>query len=374
MSAAPLRLVVLGLSLSSSWGNGHATTYRALLKAFAARGHAVLFLERDVPWYAAHRDLPDPGFCDLALYADLDGLAAHRAAIAAADAVIVGSYVPEGIAAGERVLDWARGVRAFYDIDTPVTLAALEAGSCAYLAADQIRDYDLYLSFTGGPTLRHLERTYGAPSARALYCSVDPEAYPALDRPARYDLSYLGTYSRDRQPALERLLIEPARRAPDLRFAVAGPQYPAEIDWPGNVERIEHLAPDRHPDFYAASRYTLNVTRADMVRAGWSPSVRLFEAGACGTPVISDRWDGLETLLVPEREILLPEGPEAVLAILRGRSEAERRRLGAASRAAILARHTAAARAEDLERFLVEARTRRGTGRPAAPGLALIGH
>ncbi|MDE3747890.1 glycosyltransferase [Methylobacterium radiotolerans] len=374
MSAAPMRLVVLGLSLSSSWGNGHATTYRALLKAFAGRGHDVLFLERDVPWYAQHRDLPDPDFCDLALYGDLDGLDAHRAAIAAADAVIVGSYVPDGVAAGARVLDWARGTRAFYDIDTPVTLAALEAGTCAYLAAGQIRDYDLYLSFTGGPTLRRLERAYGAPAARALYCSVDPDAYPALDRPARYDLSYLGTYSPDRQPTLERLLIEPARRAPDLRFAVAGPQYPAGIDWPANVERIEHLPPDRHPDFYAASRYTLNVTRADMVRAGWSPSVRLFEAGACGTPVISDRWDGLDTLLVPEREILLPDGPEAVLAILRGRAEAGRRSLGAAARAAILARHTAAARAEELERFLDEAGARSGSARSGAPDLAIIGH
>ena len=374
MSAAPMRLVVLGLSLSSSWGNGHATTYRALLKAFAGRGHDVLFLERDVPWYAQHRDLPDPDFCDLALYGDLDGLDAHRAAIAAADAVIVGSYVPDGVAAGARVLDWARGTRAFYDIDTPVTLAALEAGTCAYLAAGQIRDYDFYLSFTGGPTLRRLERAYGAPAARALYCSVDPDAYPALDRPARYDLSYLGTYSPDRQPTLERLLIEPARRAPDLRFAVAGPQYPAGIDWPANVERIEHLPPDRHPDFYAASRYTLNVTRADMVRAGWSPSVRLFEAGACGTPVISDRWDGLDTLLVPEREILLPDGPEAVLAILRGRAEADRRSLGAAARAAILARHTAAARAEELERFLDEAGARSGSARSGAPDLAIIGH
>lgn len=370
MTASPLRLVVLGLSLSSSWGNGHATTYRALLKALAARGHAVLFLERDVPWYAAHRDLPEPGFCGFALYDGLDGLDAHREAIASADAVIVGSYVPEGIEAGARVLDWAGGVRSFYDIDTPVTLAALEAGTCAYLAPEQIRAYDLYLSFTGGPTLRRLEQDYGAPAARALYCSVDPEAYPALDSPNLYDLSYLGTYSPDRQPVLERLLIEPARRAPELRFAVAGPQYPAGLDWPANVERIEHLPPDRHPGFYAASRYTLNVTRADMVRAGWSPSVRLFEAGACGTPILSDRWDGLDTLLAPGREILLPDGPEGVLGILLGRSEEDRRRLGAAARDAILTRHTAAARASELERHLGGARARRS---PASE-LAIIGH
>lgn len=368
MTDRPLRLVVLGLSLSSSWGNGHATTYRALLKALAARGHDVTFLERDVPWYAAHRDLPDPDFCRLVLYSDLAELQAQRTVIAAADAVIVGSYVPDGVAVGNRALAWARGVRAFYDIDTPVTLAALKAGTCAYLGRAQIRDYDLYLSFTGGPTLERLERSYGSPAARALYCSVDPQAYPALDRAPVYDLSYLGTYSPDRQPTLERLLIEPARRAPELRFAVAGPQYPAGVDWPANVTRIDHLPPDAHPDFYASSRYTLNVTRADMIAAGWSPSVRLFEAASTGTPLISDRWDGLDAILAPGREILCPDGPEAVLAILRETPEAERRRIGAAARETVLARHSAAHRAEELESYLREAAARRSGA--AAPDRA----
>ena len=369
MTDRPLRLVVLGLSLSSSWGNGHATTYRALLKALAARGHDVTFLERDVPWYAAHRDLPDPDFCRLVLYSDLAELQAQRTVIEAADAVIVGSYVPDGVAVGNRALAWARAVRAFYDIDTPVTLAALEAGTCAYLGRAQIRDYDLYLSFTGGPTLERLERSYGSPAARALYCSVDPQAYPVLDRAPVYDLSYLGTYSPDRQPTLERLLIEPARRAPELRFAVAGPQYPAGIDWPANVVRIDHLPPDAHPDFYASSRYTLNVTRADMIAAGWSPSVRLFEAASTGTPLISDRWDGLDAILAPGREILCPDGPEAVLAILRETSEAERRRIGATARETVLARHSAAHRAEELESYLREAAARRSGA--AAPDRAL---
>ena len=362
---SPLNLVVLGLSLSSSWGNGHATTYRALLKAFAARGHDVLFLERDVPWYASHRDLPDPDFCRLVLYPDLAGLDAHCAAIADADAVIVGSYVPDGVAVGDRVLAWAGGARAFYDIDTPVTLAALGAGTCAYLAQPQILGYDLYLSFTGGPTLARLERSYGSPAARALYCSVDPDAHPRLDREPAYDLSYLGTYSPDRQPTLERLLLEPARRAPDLRFAVAGPQYPGEIAWPENVVRIDHLPPERHADFYASSRYALNVTRADMVRAGWSPSVRLFEAGSIGTPLISDRWDGLGDILAPGREILCADTADDVLAVLRGQSEAERRGIAAAARAAILSRHSAAHRAAELEGHLREASGRRASALPA---------
>ncbi|WP_426958724.1 CgeB family protein [Muricoccus radiodurans] len=361
-----MRLVVLGLSLSSSWGNGHATTYRALLRAFAARGHDVLFLERDVPWYAPHRDLPDPDFCRLVLYPDLAALDSWRAEIARADAVVVGSYVPQGVAVGEMVQEVARGATAFYDIDTPVTLAKLERGDEEYLSPAIIPGYDVYLSFTGGPTLERLERVYGSPAARQLYCSVDPEAYRPMDVPPRWDLSYLGTYSPDRQPALERLLLEPARRAPEMRFAVAGPQYPADIAWPANVERIEHLPPGEHAAFYTASRFTLNVTRADMIRAGYSPSVRLFEAGACGTPIISDIWDGIGTLLTPGEEILLAETPDAVLAALREMPEARRRAMSKALRGRVLGEHSAAHRAAELEMHLREAIGRRGRARRLA--------
>ncbi|MDB5697330.1 MAG: glycosyltransferase [Alphaproteobacteria bacterium] len=350
-----MRIVVLGLSLSSSWGNGHATTFRALLKAFAARGHSILFLERDVPWYAAHRDLADPAYCRLEYYADLAGLERWRREIASADAVIVGSYVPDGAAVGAFVQEAARGVTGFYDIDTPVTLAKLASGDCDYLSADLIPGYDLYLSFTGGPTLRLIERRYGAPAARALYCSVDPDAYPVLDMPKRWDLSYLGTYSRDRQPTLERLLIEPARRMPDRRFAVAGPQYPADIDWPDNVERIEHLPPDEHPAFYARSRFTLNVTRADMIAAGWSPSVRLFEAAACGVPVISDHWEGLDSLFVPGREIILAERSGQIAKILESWPRTMAAAIGKEARRRVMNGHRASDRAAELEAYLLEA-------------------
>jgi spore maturation protein CgeB len=343
-----MKLVVLGLSLSSSWGNGHATTYRALLKAFAARGHDILFLERDVPWYASHRDFAEPAWCTLRFYADLEGLQQWDSEIASADAVIVGSYVPEGVEVARFVQRTARGVTAFYDIDTPVTLAKLARGDFEYLSPEVIPGYDLYLSFTGGPTLRRIEEQYGSPAARALYCSVDPDAYRPLDVPKKWDLSYLGTYSDDRQPTLERLLIEPARRLPHLRFVVAGPQYPDSIDWPANVERIDHCPPADHAGFYSASRFTLNVTRADMIAAGWSPSVRLFEAGACGVPVISDRWDGIDDVLEPGREIILAETTEQVVEALATDTAA----LGAAARERILARHTAAHRADELENYL----------------------
>jgi len=346
-----MRLVVLGLSLSSSWGNGHATTFRALLKAFAARGHDILFLERDVPWYARQRDCTDPAYCRLCFYTDIDDLARFTPEIAEADAVIVGSYVPDGVAVGRFVQEVAGGTTAFYDIDTPVTLAKLGRGDHEYLSPELIPGYDLYLSFTGGPTLDLLENRYGSPAARALYCSVDVEAYRPLGVPVGWDLSYLGTYSPDRQPTLERLLIEPARAAPERRFAVAGPQYPDSIDWPANVERIDHLPPAEHAAFYSASRFTLNVTRADMIAAGWSPSVRLFEAAACATPIISDRWDGLDRLFAPDGEIILADTAADVLAAL----DRDAGAIGRAAQARVLAEHGATIRAGELEAYLNEA-------------------
>lgn len=357
MSGGPMRIVILGLSITSSWGNGHATTWRALVKGLAERGHDILFLERDVPWYAAHRDLQEFPWCRIALYRNLDDLADHAPAIADADLVIIGSYVPDGIEVARWVQRAANSVTAFYDIDTPVTLASMSKGTCSYLSSATLRGFDLYLSFTGGPILDRIERDLGAPMARALYCSVDPAHYTAQMYEKRWDLSYLGTYAPDRQGVLERLLIEPARRAPHLRFAVAGPQYPGDIEWPANVERMEHVAPADHPAFYGMSRFTLNATRADMVRAGWSPSVRLFEAAACGTAIISDPWPGLASILEPGRDILVASETGEVLDVLGNWPEKRVRELAANGRERVLAAHTAAHRAEALERFAREARS-----------------
>jgi spore maturation protein CgeB len=354
-----LDVIVLGLSLSSSWGNGHATTYRALLKAFASRGHKILFLERDVAWYSgARRDLPDPDFCELGFYQNLQDLGDWKDRVAAADAVIVGSYVPEGVAVGQWVQQTALGTVAFYDIDTPVTLAKLDRGDEEYLSRPLIPGYDLYLSFTGGPLLDCLMHEYHSPAARPLYCSVDPEKYVPLPTKRRWDLSYLGTFSSDRQPTLERLLLEAALRAPQMRFAVAGPQYPDEISWPANVERLEHVPPAQHAAFYNASRYTLNVTRADMIKAGHSPSVRLFEAAACGTPIISDRWSGIEDFFEPETEIILARDADDVLAVLNDATDTARDRRSVAARQRVLAHHTSARRAVELEQYLCGLRPR----------------
>jgi spore maturation protein CgeB len=350
-----MRIVFLGLSITSSWGNGHATNYRALVAALVSRGHDVLFLERDVPWYAAQRDLPAPPWGRTVLYRSLDELHGWAGAVAAADLVVVGSYVPEGVAVADWVLDLAEGAVAFWDIDTPVTVSKLEADDREYVARSLVPRFDLYLSFTGGPLLRRLETEFGARHAFPFYCMADPESYRQLAERERWLLGYLGTYSPGRQPTVESLLLEPARRLPRERFAVAGPQYPEDVAWPANVQRIEHLPPGAHPRFYAGQRFTLNVTRPEMVEAGWSPSVRLFEAAACGVPVVSDAWKGIDHFFRPGFEILLAESPEAVVDVLHRISPEQARAIGAAARERVLAEHTPVRRAEQLETYVREA-------------------
>ncbi|HET9947943.1 MAG TPA: glycosyltransferase [Longimicrobiales bacterium] len=371
----PLDIVIFGLSITSSWGNGHATNYRALVRALDARGHRVLFLEWDAPWYRGHRDLRRPAGGDLCLYRSLDELQErHWERVRGADAVIVGSFVRDGVDLGHWVNDVAEGTTIFYDIDTPITLAKLEAGDFEYLEPSLVRRYDLYLSFTGGPVLRALERRYGSAAARAFYCMVDPDEYRPARTGLRWDLAYLGTYSADRQPALARMLLDPARRLANARMCVAGPGYPDRLGWPANVERIEHVAPPEHPAFYNRQRFTLNLTRDRMARAGWSPSVRLFEAAACGVPVISDVWEGLDHFFQPGEEILVAESADDVVRALRDTSPEAARAIGRRARRRVLGWHTAGHRARELEQHLREARTRRRaadrpTGAPSAEAL-----
>ncbi|MGD0676478.1 MAG: glycosyltransferase [Polyangiaceae bacterium] len=350
-----LDFVIIGLSITSSWGNGHATTYRGLVRELAQRGHRLLFLERDVPWYALNRDMARPPGCETKLYGSFEELTDRfERDVRAADVVIVGSYLPEGARVGAWVLAHTRGNAIFYDIDTPVTLREVESGTCDYLTPELAARYDLYLSFTGGPTLARLQSRFGARRARPLYCAVDPEVHFVEPCEVRWDLGYLGTYSADRQTTLTSLLVEPACEWPEGRFAVVGPQYPEELRWPLNVMRLDHLAPGDHRGFYNAQRFTLNINRLDMARAGWSPSVRLFEAAACATPIITDAWPGLEAFFEPGREVIVARTPGEVIATLQRTAEGDRRTIGHRARVRALAEHTAAHRAETLEGWVRE--------------------
>lgn len=353
-----MKLTVIGLSITSSWGNGHATTFRALLKQFHKLGHEITFLEKDVDYYARHRDLPEPDFCRVVLYKDLHELKYKCSSyISKADAVMVGSYVPEGV----EVINWmfghAKGVTMFYDIDTPVTFAKLDKQDYEYLMPDQIQNFDMYLSFTGGPMLGRIMEDYNSPIAKPLYCSVDVDLYYPEDIQKQWQMGYLGTYSSDRQPTVEKLLNKPAAEAPDKIFVVAGPQYPLDYEWAPNVMRIDHLPPTEHRFFYNSQCFTLNVTRKDMIDAGYSPSVRLFEAAACGVPIISDYWDGIETFFKRDTEILIADSADDVTGYFKDLSEEERKAIGERARQRILQSHTSSVRALQLEDYINELRS-----------------
>jgi spore maturation protein CgeB len=369
----PMNIVIIGLAITSSWGNGHATTYRSLVKGLHRQGHRVLFLEQDQPWYEENRDAPELPYCETKLYESFDDLKARfTAAIRNADAVIVGSYVRSGVSVIDWVLSEARGVRAFYDIDTPVTLACLRSDSCEYLRAHQIEAFDLMLSFTGGPTLAKLEAAFGAKRAVPLYCSVDADEYRRRERRKDIDLGYMGTYSADRQPGVETFLNEPARRLPERRFMLVGAQYPTELNWPANVLRADHLPPADHAEFYSRQRWTLNITRADMRAAGHSPSVRLFEAAACGTPIISDAWPGIEDVLEPDKEVMIARSSEEVVRILSDIDMAEGQRIAEAARARVLSEHCSERRAEELIGYLQEAGNAVASARDRALKVATV--
>ncbi|MCP8938933.1 glycosyltransferase [Alsobacter sp. SYSU M60028] len=353
-----MKLVVFGLSVSSSWGNGHATLWRGLIDALAAQGCRVVFFEHDAPWYAAARDVFELPGGGLRLYGTWDEARREAAReLADADVAMVTSFCPHGVEATALMLDAGRPLRVFYDLDTPVTLALIEGGrEVSAIGPRGLADFDLVLSYTGGRALDALRDRLGARRVAPLYGHVDPALYRPAPPEPRYaaDLSYIGTYAEDRQPALERLFVEPARRRPASRFVLAGAQYPPDFPWTDNIFFVRHLPPAEHPAFYASSRMTLNVTRAAMAAMGWCPSGRLFEAAACGACVLSDAWEGLDAFFEPGREILIADTTDDALAAL-DRPPEELARIGRAARERALAEHASPRRARQLVTLLEDA-------------------
>lgn len=349
-----MRLVVFGLSVTSAWGNGHATLWRGLLRALGSLGHRAVFFEKDTPFYAAHRDLERGDGYDIVVYPTWEAVLPRAAReVAAADVAIVTSYQADARAACDLVLA-SRARRVFYDLDTPVTLERLTAGEPVdYVPAEGLAAFDLVLSYTGGAALDGLRRRLKARRVEPLYGSVDPAAHrPAEALPAyACDLSYLGTYASDRQPAVDRLFLQVAAGLPARRFVLGGPMYPPAMKRSANVALYPHVAPGEHPAFYGSSRLTLNLTRAAMASCGFCPSARLFEAAACGAVVLSDPWQGLERFFERDREILVADTPDDVVRALH-LPDGTLRRVARRARARVLAEHTARHRALELVRLL----------------------
>jgi spore maturation protein CgeB len=350
-----MRISIFGLTLSSTWGNGHATLWRGLGSALAQRGHQLTFFENDVPYYAQNRDLGDWANGQLVLYphwGEVKELA--RDQLRDADIAIVTSFCPDAVAATDLLCRHFHGQRVFYDLDTPVTLSEYRRkGSVSYLPSDGLRRFDFVLSFTGGRALRDLRELLGARDVATLYGHVDPAVHHSVAPSPDYAcaLSYLGTYAKDRQPSLKALLVEPAKRMPAAKFLIGGALYPKDFPWTENIYFVRHLPPAEHPGFFSSGDFTLNITRPSMAEMGYCPSGRLFEAAACGAPILTDSWEGLETFFEPGLEIFVTTSTEAVLTALQV-SQSERTSVGEAARARVLAQHTSEHRAIELERLL----------------------
>ncbi len=367
-----MKLVVFGLTVSSSWGNGHATLWRGLIRALERRGHEVVFFERDQPYYAENRDLTDLGEAGLVLYPDWQSVRLKALGhLLDADVAMVTSYCPDARVAADLIAEQGH-LSVFYDLDTPVTLARLKAGDQVdYLPEDGLGRFDLVLSYTGGEALTRLRQDLGARRTAPLYGHVDPEQHHPEPADPRYacDLSYLGTYAADRQAALERLFIAPARERPGCKFVLGGSGYPQDFPWTENIWFVKHLPPPEHAAFFSSGRLTLNVTRADMAAMGWCPSGRLFEAAACGAPILSDRWEGLEQFFTPGSEILLADSGAEVLDAL-DRPDADLRAIGHAARERVLDEHTSDHRAGQLLGYLADLSEGLPPGEPARAAAA----
>jgi spore maturation protein CgeB len=354
-----VKITFFGLTISSSWGNGHATPYRAIIRALHSMGHTIHFFEKDVPYYRSRRDFDNCEYCDLTFYTDWQQVRCQALEqVRDSDVVITASYLPDGAQINDEILNVSGPIHVFYDLDTPITLSALQSSDVEYLRASQLAEFDLVLSFTGGPILKELGQKHGVRIARPLFGCVDPDEYQHVPASPKFicDLSYMGTYAADRQPKVDELFLEPARRDREKQFVLAGSLYPWGWQWPANVRRIEHIAPHDHPRFYSSSCITLNITRAEMARWGWCPSGRFFEAAACSTPLITDAWAGLDTFFDLDQEVTVVASAADVERAL-ARPAAELCAMAARARARTLEEHSGAVRARQLLAYLEEARS-----------------
>lgn len=362
-----MRIIIFGLTVSSSWGNGHASLWRGMLRALAGQGHEIVFFEKTVSYYADTRDAwPIPTGVEVRFYDGIgdivEGLAAESYR---ADVAMVTSYCPSGAEICRLLMKYVTGLTVFYDMDTPVTLRSLHQGAKVfYLPEEGLGAFDLVLSFTGGRALAELRSRLGAKRVQPLYGWVDGGCYRKVQPCAEYSsaLSYLGTYAADRQPALQELLLKPADRYPAQRFFIAGAQYPDDFPWAPNIHFVRHLPPDLHPAFFCSGRATLNITRSAMKEFGYCPSGRLFEAAACGVPIVTDAWEGLEEFFEPGLEILRVETSQQVVQVLE-MSDRELQQIADAAQTRVMEDHTAENRASQLIHILDNCRV--ASGRPS---------
>ena len=353
-----MRIAFFASSLVSAYWNGAATYYRGLVKELHRRGHRTTFFEPDAFDRQLYRDMPDPEWAEVVVYEPTeDGALAALERARGADVVVkaTGVGVLDALLE-EAVLDVrGDGVAIFWDVDAPATLARLETDEGDPLRA-LVPRYDLVLTYGGGEPVVRRYRALDARDCVPVYNALDPETHHPVPPDPRYaaDLAFLGNRLPDREERVEQFFLRAAELAPDRRFLLGGAGWD-ERQIPPNVRLLGHVPTGEHNAFNCTPAAVLNVLRESMATNGWSPATRVFEAAGAGACVISDAWEGIDEFLEPEREVLVAGSGDDVAETLERLTKDEAAAIGEAARGRVLAQHTYAHRAEQLERMLAGA-------------------
>jgi spore maturation protein CgeB len=350
-----VRIAFFGSSLVSAYWNGAATYYRGLIKELHRRGHAVTFFEPDAFDRQAHRDVADPPWAEVVIYAPTED-AAYAAVGRAGESDVVVKASGVGLfdnLLAEAVLDRrSGGLVVYWDVDAPATLARLQQDEEDHFRA-LVPRYDLVLTYGGGQPVVDGYRALGARDCVPVYNALDPETHRPAGPDPRFvaDLAFLGNRLPDREARIEEFFFRAAERAGDRRFLLAGAGW-EERAVPDNVRVLGHVSTNDHNRLNSTPLAVLNVLRETMAANGWSPATRVFEAAGAGACLISDAWAGIEDFLEPGREVLVAQSGEEVAALVEALSAEEARTIGKAARQRVLSEHTYAHRAAQVERVL----------------------
>jgi spore maturation protein CgeB len=353
-----MNIAFFASSLVSAYWNGAATYYRGIVKALHARGHDVTFFEPDAFERQAHRDIDDPAWAEVVVYPPTESSVAEMLGRArAADVIVKASGV--GVlddVLGAGVLELAGdAIIVFWDVDAPATLARLE-GDERDVLRELVPRYDLVLTYGGGAPVVQRYRALGARECVPVYNALDPAThFPTPPDPrVSADLAFLGNRLPDREARVVEFFLRAAAILPSRRFLLGGAGWD-DLPLPANVRLLGHLSTNDHNAFNCTPLAVLNVLRETMAVNGWSPATRVFEAAGAGACLISDAWPGIEQFLEPGREVLVARTGDEVADLFCGLTEARARTIGTAARARLLAEHTYAHRAEQVERVLTGA-------------------
>ncbi len=357
-----LDIAFFGSSLVSAYWNGAATYYRGMIRALAARGHRVTFYEPDAYERQKHRDIEDPPYAKVVVYSGTDEREALTMLERArrADVVVKASGVGVWDELLEReVLNVRKpgGLAVFWDVDAPATLARVRENPADPFRA-LIPKYDAVFTYGGGPPIVKGYTELGARLCVPIYNALDPSTHFPVPADARWsaDLSLLANRLPDREARIDAFFFDAARRLPERRFLLGGNGWQGH-GMPSNVEAVGHVYTADHNAFNCSARLVLNVARDSMATCGYSPATRVFEAAGAAACLVTDAWEGIEVFLEPEREILVANHGEDVASFVERVDETRARAIGEAAKKRVLAHHTYAQRAREVEALLLQGRT-----------------